>query len=491
MTTAVLLADRAGLALAPLSERTCLALLPVVGKSLVEHSIEALAKAAVRAVLIVVSPHADAVEQALGDGTRWGMHFDYLLTHGDEAMASILARARSRVAGDCLVVRGDVLRSVSIAEFVDHAAKQAAPCLAASVAGVLAGLWWLRESAQPLPALPSDPERGGWVVDGPTVDLAGKLSLVESLAAYHAANLDAAAGRFPELIIPGREVAVGVTIGRRSRVALSSVLDVPLFVGSRCEVKADAEILGNVVLADDVIVDQRATLQSAVVLPHSYIGELVEVRDAIVWANDLIDVHTGARTHVTDAFLLADLKTATFETALGRFTDRLVGAVLLLLSLPLWPLAALAGLISNPSAPVRWVQLRGNRRVIGDGGLPQREEFTALEAATSVPVLRDLPKLWAVVTGHLRLIGVRPEACEIGSHADEPWQGVRQEAPVGLFGPAQLIVPPDAPVEERELVEAYYARTRSAAGDFGWLARGAVALFSARAWRPAPRPHAV
>jgi NDP-sugar pyrophosphorylase family protein len=72
----VLFATRTVPELAPLTDASCLALLSVGCKPLIVHTVEALAMAELKEVIVVVSPCADAVEAGLGDGTRWGMRFE-------------------------------------------------------------------------------------------------------------------------------------------------------------------------------------------------------------------------------------------------------------------------------------------------------------------------------------------------------------------------------------------------------------------------------
>lgn len=75
---ALIFADRIGQELEPLNERTCVALLPVVGKPVLEHTLEALVAAGVREAVVALSPFADEVRAVLGDGSRWGMRLDYV-----------------------------------------------------------------------------------------------------------------------------------------------------------------------------------------------------------------------------------------------------------------------------------------------------------------------------------------------------------------------------------------------------------------------------
>jgi lipopolysaccharide/colanic/teichoic acid biosynthesis glycosyltransferase len=84
----------------------------------------------------------------------------------------------------------------------------------------------------------------------------------------------------------------------------------------------------------------------------------------------------------------------------------------------------------------------------------------------------------------LRLVGVAPLTPAQAAARTEEWEMVRDAAPAGLLGPAQLTLRADAPLEEHFVVDAYYARTRTAAGDLRWLLRGLAALASPRAWLP-------
>ncbi len=110
--------------------------------------------------------------------------------------------------------------------------------------------------------------------------------------------------------------------------------------------------------------------------------------------------------------------------------------------------------------------------------------FSAWEWAVPVPVLRYLPRLLAVVSGDLRLVGVQPLTPEQANNRLEDWERVSDQAPAGLIGPTSLNLPPDAPWEQRLLSDAFYARQRSTARDWRYLLQGIGALFTRRAWQP-------
>src|ERR1700722_899446 len=112
----VLFANRIAPELAPLTETSCVALLSVGCKPLIVHSVEALAMAELVDVMVVVSLGDDAVEAELGDGTRWGMRFEYVSATPEESEKSTVERIMARLGEENLSVRGEILRTPIIAE---------------------------------------------------------------------------------------------------------------------------------------------------------------------------------------------------------------------------------------------------------------------------------------------------------------------------------------------------------------------------------------
>ncbi len=80
---------------------------------------------------------------------------------------------------------------------------------------------------------------------------------------------------------------------------------------------------GNVVISNNVIVDRKTSLDSCLILPDTYIGEMVDVHNAIMQGRTIIRVDTGARMNIVDRFLAADLKRESASKALGDIANRL------------------------------------------------------------------------------------------------------------------------------------------------------------------------
>lgn len=474
----IILADRKGQELLPLTDNTCIPLLPLAGKSVLEHTLEALVQAGLRQAHIVLSPHAEAVKDFFCTGERWGMALTFSTSRGEETPQQVLASLSIAPEPPFLLLRGDVVRSSMVGDFVAQAQVLAAPCVQARCGGDNGFMLFCRELR------PNVLANADWTLAEeaiPSVDVVGGVAKLDSLAGFHQANLDAAAGRIP-LLLPGLQTALGMTQGRNSQAYPQNIKQGIALIGAYCSLHPSVELSGEVVIGDHVIIDRRASIADSVILPHSYVGELVEVRNAIVRGNELIRVDSGAILKITDMFLLADLTTNPLHQGLGDAYNRSAGVVLLVLSLPLWLLAAVL-LAGQKNATPLACRLRGNKIKLDDFGLPQRAEFAAWELPLGFPVLRYLPRLWAVISGDLRLVGALPVSLETSAQRTENWEQFADQAPAGLLGPTQLLIPADAPEEEKLLSDSFYWANFSIRQDFRYLALALRGLLSAKAWR--------
>lgn len=482
----IVLADRIGRELLPLTDRTCVALLPVAAKPLVDYTLEMLAAAGSGEATMAVGPFGEQLRAHLGDGRNFGLSLDFWPSPGEVEIALLLSQLPKSPDKSTLIVRGDMLRSPILDKFLEAAGSSEAPVLHGWCDGKPAGVWLLRASA--------DDTRGmGWqdVMSGTAVPEAAKLllkegtaCLLESLRTFHEANLDAAAGRIQGLAIPGRQFQPGLTVGRNSSVSTANLAGGTALIGSQCRIHPSAQLQGQTVISDGVIVDRGARLSNAVVLPHSYVGELVTVENGIVRGSDLLRVDTGAQLKIVDAFLLADLDQVSIKHDFSGLLNQLGGFLLLAASAPLWFLAALAAVVTHPTRPLRFRQMRGNRLVRDGTGTLVRADFTAAEWAIGIPLLVKLPWLLNVAKGDLRLVGAEAITPEQAASRTAEWEKMADRAPAGLIGPTQLDLPASAPAEERLMSDAVFAAQAGPGKTIRVILRGMRALFSSRAWHP-------
>lgn len=465
---ALLMADREPGDLAPLCGDEALAMLPVLDKPLVVHAVEALAAVGVTELVVAVSHGAQSVERELGDGTRFGMSLRTVFTRGDERPEVVVRRVSEADDREpWLVLEAHWLRSGDLAAFLEIAEDQDETLLRATLGGEPCGLWRLDAEVH---ALSRD------------VALDGRATAhqVDSPAALLEANRAALAGEFEGLLLPGRETVPGV----RERAGVSrpatDAMGNPVFLGQHARVATDSELGDGSIIGEHVVIEGRAAVRHSLVLPHTYVGPMVELDQAIVRGSTLVRVDTGAVAQIDDPALLADLGKSAVRPAMLRVVSRVVGCLALVVSAPLWPVMLFDAVAQAPGRPLRRVALLGSRRVAG--GRREAGEIPVLESASTIPVLRFLPRLLAVAKGDLALVGVRPLPSDQRADDTDEWARVRDRAPAGLVGPGVLAADADAAEEERLLLEAFYAETRSVKADTGWLLKGLGALFGKGAW---------
>ncbi len=476
---AVVIADRKGLELLPLTDKTCVALLPVAGKPVLEHTLESLVAVGIVQIHIVISSFPEQVRAYFGDGARWGAKLTYSTSRGEESVGDILSRLNPLPQYPLICLRGDLLRSrlpdLTVLPQQSGALRLGEQnAFAAVVLKPESRLW------KPLNWLVSK-EFNEIIQPADQLNYPGQTAYLENLKAFHAVNRDVVGGRFTGLRVPGRQTALGLTQGRRTQVHPRVLKQGVVLIGSQTQLHPSAELNGENVIGDHVMIDRRASIISSVILPHTYIGELVEIRNAIVRGNDLIRVDSGAIVKVTDSFLLADIENNPVKSSLYRLANRLAGVVFLCLSLPLWLLAGLLSLRSYPDC-LKTVRLRGNRLGVDLVGMTGRREFKTWEWNVQPPVLRYLPRLFAVITGDLNVVGTRPVTLEESSQRQEDWEKQADTAPAGVIGLAQLTLPLSAATEEKLVADSFFAAQNSGRDDWIYIGKGLKTLFSRQAW---------
>jgi len=432
--TTVLFADRDGDSFGPLGARIVPALLPLAGVPVLEHALEALVRAGRRSALLVVGPRAPEIERRFGKGIRWGIALEIVRREDGETTGDVLRRLEPRLDGETIVVRGDVGVHAALGEFLRKVDDARGPVVAGLLGGRPAGVWRLLPGALKKKDFPREPAAAEWTADADYAALPlteGPILLVD-VASYHRADRTAA-GTGPVL-------------------------------SDRATVEGAAELKAGTTVAEESVVLSGTLLSAVSVLQRTAIPPGLALENAVVSGNLVVDASTGAASLLTDRLPAAGKGNPSAS-------NRGLGLVALALSFPLWPVAAIWSAIANAGHATRPVTLSGN----APGG--GRQAFSTFQFETAVPVLRDLPLLVSVVAGRLALSGVTPLAPAEEAGLREPWEKVRNEAPVGLLSLARLAAPASAPPEVARLVDSFWARTRTPL-----LGRALSAFLTARAW---------
>ncbi len=110
--TAVIMAGGKGTRIAALNSTIPKPMLPVAGKPVLEHEIECLRRQEITDIVLTVGHMAERITEHFGDGSRFGVHIDYIREEMPLGTGGALYYLKEKVQDDFLLLNGDLIFDV-------------------------------------------------------------------------------------------------------------------------------------------------------------------------------------------------------------------------------------------------------------------------------------------------------------------------------------------------------------------------------------------
>ncbi|MCX7003664.1 MAG: NDP-sugar synthase, partial [bacterium] len=461
-------------------------LLPLVDRPFIQHLVEVLVEQGVTHFDMILTHLPEHIEAALGNGTRWGCTIAYALARSTSHAYRTLATLAVQDTEPLLLVHADVLPQLAAGQL--QSTSPSPTLFMYDDAGVERWTGWAVLSGVHLRALPSHatPENCGFALKTLAREYGQCVSVPQVLRFTSYAHLLAAqeralGGAFPGLMLTGTTPDDGIRLCRNVSLHPTATVTPPVFIGENCRIGAHAKIGPGAVIAGNCILEDHCSVQHSFIFQGSYVGEALDLQQAIVDKNRLINVAIGTSITVTDTFILGSMTERHVGRMLAAGMMRLAAVLCLVLLAPVLALTA-AWLRLTRRGPVVHAQTIARLPAPdSDAELPVTSLLTFAPAHTAQPGQRVaycrhfflvfLPGMLSVAQGHLRMVGVAPRTPDEVRALPADWRRLYLGSKAGLVTEA-LIAYPHLPNEDEQYsADAFYAVQSSWRHDLGLLCK--------------------
>ncbi len=123
----IILAGGSGTRLHPLTLSISKQLMPIYDKPMIYYPLSILLQAGIRDISIISTPqHLPLFEELLGDGSKWGCEFHYIVQPSPDGLAQAFLLARPYIEGHpcCLVLGDNIFFGHNLDTLLQHASEQ-------------------------------------------------------------------------------------------------------------------------------------------------------------------------------------------------------------------------------------------------------------------------------------------------------------------------------------------------------------------------------
>jgi NDP-sugar pyrophosphorylase family protein len=483
-------------------------LMPLMGRPFIQHVVECLVTQGLKDFTVILCQSPEKVERLLGDGTRWGVGIGYqLVKDPSRSYGPLKMIADGKEDQPILIVHADCLMQMDLKEAgppEGHSAPtlyclEGASTRTNDAASIWSGWGWLPPKIDG--DLPAELNTDGFFAHFRSFHGCREVRVQDSkflrvqsyrdLLAAHRMVLNKA---FTGLNHTGTEAAENIWLSRNVSLHPSARLIRPVFIGENCRINRNVRLGPNVAVGDNCVIDAQSNITDSVIFSGSYVGQSLELSDAIVDRNLLVNARIGSEITVTEDFILAGLSERRIREWCKTKISQCVAALLLLILLPFLLVFASylkltrkgplfykkeAVRLPAPSDREVWPTFKlysflpptdktGNED--GAGELAIAASGDTLFGWLDV-IYRFIPNMLSVAQGGLRFVGVGPRNAEEIKALASDWKVLYLKSKPGIVTEARVNFGAHPTEEEIYSAEAFYCVSSGWKYDLKLLAR--------------------
>lgn len=204
----------------------------------------------------------------------------------------------------------------------------------------------------------------------------------------------------------------GAWVGPGAAIHESVMISPPVWIGARCEVGKGCRLGPGAIVRNHSILDEDVEVENAVILPNSYVGAHVGVKEMVVEGGKLMDVNKGVRVDIAESFILAPVERR-------HEAPSWMGRVLAMLALVILAIPAF---------------LRKRSRICYENILLNNGQTIDLSEGSSGPLaLRRWSWLFQIVLGRFHWFGILPRNARSLEKVPKEAADQLRSAPIGFF----------------------------------------------------------
>jgi len=495
MTRAVIIATGHAPNLAGLCEHRPASMVPFIDRPFLQHVVEYIVWKGVRHIDFVLCRFPNQVEGHFSDGSRWGAEFRYYLVK-DPACPFSAVRAIAFEDDENVLLAHELYLPAAPpawqpADTAPDSESGLRPCAARTAEETpVQPVGWTACRGALLKSLAPDLDLDAWtdglkqhVSAGTPHDVVAASLDISSYAAFLESVCRTLQNEEIPVLRTGLANDPGIRLSRNVILHPTAEIRPPVFIGADCRIGRGTRVGPNAVVGERCVLDSRCSVENGIIMPRSYVGEGLEVRETVIERNRAVNARLGAVADIADNFIVGTMERRRLKPALRGAFMRLLGAVLCAFTLPIFCLTYLV------------------RRVLSRGGVLNRHEFvrcptpsTALQRKSGVlfrfdfgeearrPLARFLgrvvPGLVSVAAGNLALVGAEPRTAEEIEALPDDWRQLCLRLKTGLITEVDAVCGPNATDDERYAAEAMHSVSQSVGHDLWILLRSVRNAFS-------------